>query len=251
MRRYFRIIKGNFQSIISINKLCSICIIFIYLFCVKFTSLNRILSIGKLFELTFYGPNNLSDNISEVLFWSLYQFYIIYAIGDYCYRELQIRCVYTITRIGDKHIWYLCFQFTCFLACVVYFLFGITIGFITLSLLNIHLIIIDICRILNTLAILSLSSYYIMTIYIIIITMTQKYNQSFLILITLIYLSIAFGGMLKIDPFMPLNQGILSKHYISGFSFQWSYIFLCIMIFFNVIFLNRIIIERDLLEITH
>lgn len=251
MKRYLRIIKNNLQSVFSIGNLCCTVIIFTYVFAVKFSSINDIDSLSKVSNIIFRGPNNLSDNLIEVFTWGFYQFFLIYMIGNYCFKELDIRSIYTIPRLGNKQHWYICLQITCFLACIIYFVLGTSIGFICTSVVNKDFNLDGIDEVFKIIGLLSLSSYYIITVYIFSIKVSRKHNQSFLILITTLYLSIAFGDILKIDKYIPFNQGILSKHIISNFSYRWSLIFLAILISVNLIFINRLIVKRDLLEITH
>lgn len=80
---------------------------------------------------------------------------------------------------------------------------------------------------------------------------TKSHIKSFLILIVEFYVSISIGDIFNIDKFIPLNQGILSKHIIYNFSYNWSFIFLGILIFINLVIVNRLIVKRDLLDITY
>lgn len=239
------------MSILSLKKIYIICAIFIFTFYVKLNSRDNIYGLGEFIKASFYGPNNLSDNIMEVLTWSLCQFYLIYLIGQYLYNELEVRSIYTFLRIRHKKTWHICLQITCFLICVVYFLIGLVIGLITGYVFNIKLDINNIVEVINIFTILVLSSYYIITIYFFSIIKTQAHNRSFLMLIIILYLSIILGSIFKIDKFIPLNQGIISKHFISDFSFRWSYIYLSIMIIINIMVINRLIKKKDFSKIAH
>ena len=104
---------------------------------------------------------------------------------------------------------------------------------------------------LQIVVLLSLSSYYAITVYIFNIMVTKSHIKSFLILIVEFYVSISIGNIFNIDKFIPLNQGILSKHIIYNFSYNWSFIFLGILIFINLVIINRLIVKRDLLDITY
>lgn len=123
--------------------------------------------------------------------------------------------------------------------------------FICASVININFNLNGISEIFKIIGLLSLSSYYLITLYIFISLVSRKHNQSFLVLIMTLFLSITLGDILKIDKYLPFNQGILSKHIISNFSYQWSFLFLALIIIVNLIFINRIIVKRDLFQILH
>jgi len=249
MRKNFKIILCNLKSIVSIKKLLIICIIFVFTFSMKISYLDNTVNLSVLLKSVFYGPNNLLNNIIVLFTWSLYEFYLIYIIGDYFYKELTRRGMYTISRIGNKTRWHICMQLSLFLVCLTYYLIGIIVGLILVYYLNIQIVICDIYHTLNIFFILGLSSYFSITLYILITILIKDHNVSFLILVVVSYLSIEFGNTFKVDMFIALNQGILSKHYESNFSFLWSYIYLLILIIFNIVIINRVIIRNDLLTI--
>lgn len=130
MKRYLRIIKNNILSVFSIIALCFIIIIFAYTFLVKFNSFDDINTFSEVINKIFCGPNSLRNNIIDVFTWSLYQFFIIYIIGNYFFKELNTRGIYTIMRLGSKKYWHISLQITCFLACIIYFVFAFFIIFI-------------------------------------------------------------------------------------------------------------------------
>ncbi|WP_283719507.1 hypothetical protein [Clostridium perfringens] len=250
MKKYLSIISNNLRSIFPIKNLIFIIIIFIYVFLVKINNYDYNFSFNKILEVIFAGPISL-DNISEIFTWTFYQAFLIYIIGSYIFNELSIRSIYIIPRLGNKKCWYICLQITCFLACIIYFALGTFIEFIFTSILN---KVFNLSNIINTLQIvvlLSLSSYYAITVYIFNIIVTESHIKSFLILIIEFYVSIFIGNIFAIDKFIPLNQGILSKHIIYNFSYSWSFIFLGTLIFINLIIINRLIVKRDLLDITY
>lgn len=251
MKRYLRIIKNNLQSVFSIGNLCCMVVIFIYIFAVKYSSIKNIDSFSEVVKKIFIGPNNLTDNILEVFIWMFYELFLIYMIGNYCFKEFDTRSIYTMPRLGNKKHWHICLQITCFFTCIIYFAFGISIGVICTSVMNKGFNLNGISEVFKTMGLLSLSSYYIITLYILSTIVSRKHTQSFLVLITTLCLSLEFGEILKIDKYIPFNQGILSKHIISNFSYQWSFIFLAIFIFINLIFINKLLVKRDLFEIVH
>ena len=251
MKRYLRIIKNSLGSIFSIGSLCCIVIIFIYVFVVKSNTISDVHSFSEVINKIFRGPTNFSDNLIEVFTWGLYQFFLIYMIGNFWFKELDTRSIYTLPRLGNKQNWHICLQITSFLACIIFFVVGTSIIFICTSTVNINFNLNEIGGILKIIVLLSLSSYYLITVYIFSILISRKHNQSFLVLITTLFLSIELGDILKIDKYLPFNQGILSKHIISNFSYQWSFIYLFLLILVNLIFINKIIVKRDLFKIVH
>ncbi|ADY55182.1 hypothetical protein Sgly_0831 [Syntrophobotulus glycolicus DSM 8271] len=250
MKRYLRIIKNNLRSVFSIGSLCCTVIIFIYIFVVKFNSISDGHSFSEIINIIFRGPSN-NDNLIEVFTWGLYQFFLIYIIGNFFFKELDRRSIYTLPRLGNKIYWHICLQITSFSVCIIYFIFGTSIMFICASVININFNLNGISEIFKIIGLLSLSSYYLITLYIFISLVSRKHNQSFLVLIMTLFLSITLGDILKIDKYLPFNQGILSKHIISNFSYQWSFLFLALIIIVNLIFINRIIVKRDLFQILH
>lgn len=250
MRKYLNIINNNLKSIFSIKILFFIIIIFIYVFSVKINNYDSNFSFNKTLEIIFAGPISL-DNISEIFTWTFYQAFLIYIIGNYIFNELSTRSIYVIPRLGDKQHWHICLQITCFLACIIYFSLGTFIEFICIAILNKGFNLSNIIDTLQIVGLLSLSSYYAITVYIFNIMITKSHIKSFLILIVELYVSISIGNIFNIDKFIPLNQGILSKHIIYNFSYSWSFIFLGILIFINLVFINRFIVKRDLLDITY
>lgn len=251
MGKYLKIIKNNLQSIFSISNLCCMMIIFIYTFAVKYSSINNTDNFNIILKNIFIGPNNLSDNIFEFLIWILYQFFLIYMIGNYCFKEFDTRSIYTITRIGSKKYWNICIQITCFIVCLLYFIFGSIVAFICTMIVNKGIPLFNIKEAFKIIELLSISTYYIITLYILIIIISKKHAESFLILVTIICLSLEFGQLFKIDKYIPFNQGILSKHIISNFSYEWSFIFLTICIFINLMFINKELVKKDLLKFIH
>jgi len=245
MKKYLNIISNNLRSIFSIKNLIFIIVIFIYVFSVKINNYDSNFSFNEILEVIFAGPINL-DNISEIFTWTFYQAFLIYIIGNYIFNELSTRSIYVIPRLGNKQYWNICLQITCFLACIIYFALGTFIEFIFTAILNKGF---NFSNIIDTL--LSLSSYYAITVYIFNIMVTKSHIKSFLILIVEFYVSISIGNIFNIDKFIPLNQGILSKHIIYNFSYNWSFIFLGILIFINLVIINRLIVKRDLLDITY
>ncbi|ELU5588375.1 hypothetical protein SCB17_002866 [Clostridium perfringens] len=250
MKKYLNIISNNLRSIFSIKNLIFIIVIFIYVFSVKINNYDSNFSFNEILEVIFAGPINL-DNISEIFTWTFYQAFLIYIIGNYIFNELSTRSIYVIPRLGNKQYWNICLQITCFLACIIYFALGTFIEFIFTAILNKGFNFSNIIDTLQIVVLLSLSSYYAITVYIFNIMVTKSHIKSFLILIVEFYVSISIGDIFNIDKFIPLNQGILSKHIIYNFSYNWSFIFLGILIFINLVIINRLIVKRDLLDITY
>lgn len=249
MRNNLRIILSNFKAILELKKLVFIIVIFII--AMKKNSFDNLINLSNYIRSIFYGPNDISTNIIELLIWSIYQFYLIYIIGDYLGKEFGIRNIYTISRIGSKIKWYVYNQLTLVFVCLVCYLTAVMLITIYAFIRSRYINILDIKEILNIWLILSISSYFILTVYLIIFIITKNNNLSFILIIISLYLSIEFGSIFKIDAFIPLNQGILSKHFILHFSFLWSYIYLSITTVINLFIIKYIIFKNDLLSIIH
>ncbi|KAJ50085.1 hypothetical protein BD780_004192 [Clostridium tetanomorphum] len=244
MKRHFRILITNFKSMFTYSKILFIFIIFIFSGFLKLSSFGS----RDYINIFFYGPNNLFDNILELMIWSLYQFYLIYIIGDYFYKELKVRNSYIISRIGSKMEWHLYIQITIIVACIFYFTTGsIVVGCI--CFVTRHTPIFSIYEVLKIILILSLSSYFISNIYISIVLISKNHNFSFLIIIILLYLSIELGNIYRIDAFIPFNQGILSKHSFSNFNLSWSFVYLLVIDIINILLNGRLISKFDLMNI--
>jgi len=215
----------------------------------KKDSFGDVINLSDYIKIIFHGPNTVSENVIELLIWSLYQFYLIYMAGDYLHKEFRIRKLYIISRIGSKFKWYIYTQLTMLGLCLLYYLIGIIVITISIFVLNKHVIIFNVYEILNMWLVISISSYFILTIYIIAFLLTKNNNVSFILIIILLYLSIEFGDIFKIDKFLPMNQGILSKHLIENFGFVWSYIYLSLLIVINLFIIKHLILKNDLLSI--
>lgn len=251
MKKYLRIIKNNLQSVFSIGNLGCTIAIFIYLFAVNFKFIDYSHKFREFIEIIFMSPINLTNNIIQVFTWILYQFFLIYMIGNYFFKELATRSIYVIPRLRNKQYWHICLQITAFLVCIIYFALGIFISFICGISLNKTFNLNNAVEIFKIIMLLGFSSYYLVTVYIFSTLITRKHNLSFLLLIITACLSNTLGTIFRIDKYLPFNQGLIIKHMIYKFSYQWSLIFLTILIFINLIFINRFIVKKDLFEITH
>ncbi|GEM_PF-2375830 len=249
MKQGIRMLILNCKSILSLKRFLFIVIIYIFIFMMKKDSFGDVINLSDYIKIIFHGPNTVSENVIELLIWSLYQFYLIYMAGDYLHKEFRIRKLYIISRIGSKFKWYIYTQLTMLGLCLLYYLIGIIVITISIFVLNKHVIIFNVYEILNMWLVISISSYFILTIYIIAFLLTKNNNVSFILIIILLYLSIEFGDIFKIDKFLPMNQGILSKHLIENFGFVWSYIYLSLLIVINLFIIKHLILKNDLLSI--
>lgn len=250
MGRHFKIIINNLKSVLGFKRILLISIIYIVVFYAKINILSQLGSLYEYVAIIFQGPKSLSENIMELFIWSLYQFYLIYIIGDYFYRELKIRNVYVFSRIGNKTEWFLHTQFTSIIVCITYYLIGIILIALCGFTLNRQIIMNNkFCDIVNIFFILSLSSYFITTVYIALVVIIKKHNVSFLILILVLYLSIEVGYIFKIDAYIPFTQGILIKHLMPNIGFFGSCLNLSFFIIINYYFIKRYIVKNDFLTI--
>ncbi|MDD6769958.1 MAG: hypothetical protein SPJ62_06950 [Inconstantimicrobium porci] len=249
--RHLNLIKANSKVIFSLKGILCMCIIFVYTFLTKSYLVNDTFAFGQTIKNTFYGPLNLGDNIIETFTWVLYQFFIIFVIGNFIFKELMVRAYYTIPRLGNKSRWHIDLQFACIISCVIYFALGFFIVFIINWLSNSASNFNGLYDVIKILSLLSLASYYFVTVYIINVLVTKNHVQSFIILLITSLVSIELGYVFKIDKYIPFNQGIISKHITGGFSLAWSMIFLIILIIINVVISDIIIVKKDLSELAH
>lgn len=246
MNKHLRIINCNLKAILSCTKCIVISCIFILVFILKISDLYHESNSLQCINILFYGPINLSNNITELFIWSMYQFYLLYIVGDYILKEFKIRNIYTIGRIGSKIKWNNYMQINIFLTCIIYYLFGMVLEIIGILILNKSISLGNIVNISNIFFILVISSYFISTIYYIVLLINKNHSLSFVIMVISMYLSIMFGYELNIDRFLPLNQGILSKHYFMSFGFEISYVYLGILIIMNLLIIRKIILKKDI-----
>ena len=245
------VIKNNNKVIFSVKSTLCMCIIFIYAFLEKNNLVSDTYIFGQTLKNIFYGPLNLGSNLIETFTWVLYQFFIIFVIGNFIFKELMVRAYYTVPRIGNKIRWHADLQFACIISCVIYFVLGFFIVFIINWLSNSDSNFNGLYDVIKILSLLSLSSYYLVTVYIINVLVTKNHVQSFIILLITSLVSIELGYVFKIDKYIPFNQGIISKHVIGGFSLTWSMIFLIILIIINVVIADIMIVKKDLSELAH
>lgn len=248
MNKHLRIINCNLKSILPCSAYIAIACIFILIFTLKINNLYCEPNSFQCINIIFYGPINLTNNVAELFIWSMYQFYLLYIVGNYIFKEFRIRNIYIIGRIGNKIKWNNYMQLTIFFTCIIYYLFGIILDIIGLLILNKSISLADVINILNIYLILVISSYFISTIYYIILLVYKNHSLSFLIMVIITYLSIMFGDALNIDKFLPINHGILSKHYFMNFGFKLSYIYLCILIIVNLFSINKFILKNDIVD---
>lgn len=246
MNKGFRIINSNLNAIFSWKKCISISCIFIFIFIFKMDDLYNESNSLQCINILFYGPINLSDNTGEVFIWSIYQFYLLYIVGNYIFKEFSMRNTYTIGRIGSKTKWNNYMQISIFLTCIIYYLLGFVLEMIGMIIFNKSISLGDIINILNIFSILTISSYFISTTYYIILLIHKNHSLSFIMIVIYTYLSILFGDTLKIDKFLPVNHGILSKHYFMSFNFNLSYFYLGILIMINLLIINKFISKKDI-----
>lgn len=251
MKIYLRIINMNLKTVFSLKKILSMFLILTFVFIIGADRYKGMGTVSEYIKYSLYGPSNLFDNVMLLFTWSLYQFYLIYVVGEFLYSQFAQENVYTILRIGNKLVWYICIQATCFIICALYFGLSMVIGCGMGLILNSVIDIVSLGEIFSCMILLILYSYYIITIYMCGIIKNKNHNYIFLILITILYLSITIGAVFDIDKFIPFNLGILSKHFYNGLSFTWSYIYLAIITSVNIVICKGIIKNNGFFEVVH
>lgn len=249
MNRIFAIIKSNLKGALDLKQIFIINLIFICIFRMKIDYFNKALSFNEYINVIFYGPISLFSNMLDTLIWSTYEFYLIYIIGNYLYRELKGRSIYTISRIGSRLKWYTYIQVTVMSVCFIYYSIAIFIVGICVYVLNGQVVIVNMFGILNILLILTLSGYLIMNMYIVAVMVLRNHNLTFLLIVVLLYLLIEVGYTWQVDMYIPFNHGILGKRIIGNINFIYSYVYLIIMSFISIWVVRAIIVKNDLLDI--
>lgn len=246
MKKFFRILNNNFRSAISIKKLIFIVFIFLIITIPKVCYFNDLTAATDYIKIIFYGPKDLTSNINALLNWSLYEFFLLFIIGDFIYYELKTRNIYTISKIGSKFTWIIYMQLTIFLLITIYHLIGLLIIFISIHTFNFNFNINDFFNITHIVILLILVSYLMSTIYFFILFLTKNHSLSFIITILVFYLSISIGNMFNLDRYLPLNRGILNNHYFFNLSFNVSNIYILTTIIINLYIIIRCFIKNDL-----
>ena len=246
---YYLLIKNNIKYIFTIKMILCIIIIFIINLIMKTNNNIDYESVYEYISITFYGPINMFDNLNELLSWSFYEICFLAFIIRFLNKEFSNRSIYLISRLGNKIRWYNYLQLTILVLTIIYFMIGFLTSSLFTIIINENIINIDIFNILKLLLLIIMYNYFIILLYIIIFLFIENRNLGIIALIMLIYLSIELGNSFHIDKFLLLNQGIISKHIISDFSFLWSYIYLGVFIGYLFIFIKNIVIKRDLISI--
>lgn len=251
MKKVFKIITYNLKSTISLITFVNIIFIFIFIVISKSQYLESVTTLSEYIKFIFYGPNNLSDNMQELLNWSLYKFYFLYIIGNYIYNELKLRNIYTISRIGSKFKWLIFLLINILLISIFYYLIGMIIGVIYIVHLNIPITANDIFSILPMFFLIVLSNCLLSTIYLMFSLVSKNHSLSFILTIILLYSSLSLGSMFNIDKYLPLNRSILYKHYTLNLNFKVSYSYLIIVILISIYVLIKYILKNNLTDNTH
>ena len=248
MKKYFRLIISNLRATISLRNCLGIIGISILISLPKLMGSLCISSLDEYIKYIYYGPKNLTGNISETLNWIIYQSYLIYVIGNYVYKEFKIRNMYTISRIGSKLTWYICIQINALITCIIYYSINIAVNIMCIVIFNKATEMGNLLNIANIYFILILTSYLIVSIYFCALFFIKNHAFSFISTIIILFLSILLGDSLNIDPYIPINRGILVNHYILGLNYIKSYIYIILVITINVFISKQILFKEDLLE---
>ncbi|GKX68176.1 hypothetical protein [Inconstantimicrobium mannanitabidum] len=246
-----QITKNNIKVVFSIPNIFFIVAIFIYILLTQTDLIKNTGNFGEIIKNIFYGVDTLEGNMIKIFSWVLYQFFIIFIIGNFFFKELGVRSYYTVYRFRSKRHWHLCLQIASLLSCFIYFIFGTIIVFLYSVVSNNNTSLINIKDIIEVICLLCASSYYLVTVYIIYALISKKHALSFIAILITVLFSTQLGYIFKVDKYIPLNQGIIAKHVANNFNFAWSIIFLTIFIIIDVFIINNIIVKKDLCELTH
>jgi len=234
MNEFFRKLISNLKFTFFLKRIYFIIGIFILVFLSKLDSMFNCINSQEYINAVFYSPNTLIDNVLEVLIWSMYQFYLIYIIGDYICKEFKLRNIYILCRIGSKKKYIVYLYLNILLICFVYYLIGVSIFCILTMILNKHTFILNLLSILDMLLMLVISGCFISTIYLMIFSSIKNHIMSFIFTIIYIYLGIIIKADYNINLFISLNL-----------DFFWR-IFLCTILIINLIIISRFIIKDDM-----
>lgn len=248
MKKITRIIFSDIIEMISLRRI--ITSLFVFVFACLLTD-NNCQNIPDVIEYTFYGPTSVLEILIKFFTWAFYQIPILFYVLDFINKQLQIRNTYTILRVGNKKVWINCIIISTIFINLVYYLFGFMIA----SIFNFKILINPInisglCKLLNILLILSFSSFIICIIGIVFIIIIKHEAIVFSTIFMLICLSIDIGNKFpNLDKWLLFNQGLIAKHYKSGFNYTWSYCYLLIAFLVLYILIIKLINKIDLCTI--
>ncbi|OOM82423.1 hypothetical protein CLPUN_01250 [Clostridium puniceum] len=234
MNEFFRRLISNLKFTFFLKRIYLVVGIFILIFLLKLDYMFNCINSQEYINAMFFSPNTLTDNVLEVLIWSIYQFYLIYIIGDYIYKEFKMRNIYILCRIGSKRNYIVYLYLNILLICLLYYLMGISIFFILTVILNKQTFVPNLFSTLDILFTLVISGCFLSTIYLIIFSSIKNHIMSFIFTIVYVYLGVIIKDNYNINLFISLNL-----------DFFWR-IFLYTILIVNLIIISKFIIKEDM-----
>lgn len=234
------------------NYLLSICTwrtfaIFTFVFTFQFGlyasmyGINQSSSLLEILILMFYGPFNHSI---ELFRWLFHQVPVIVMIGYFIDREIKLRTLYILPRIGSIHTWLAGISVTSFVFTFLYYLFGLGFTLLLIQLFrrffnsaaNSHHFRLfkqyeSSVLLLHLFFLLVLSTFAIILIYLLLSLLIRNVAVSFSIVMMSIAISTMFTNIIpEVIRWLPSTQGMFIHFENSSASFLSSYVYLIIVI---------------------
>lgn len=223
MKKYINIIWNDLQSIFSLKTISMSIFVFILVDIIT-TGLHKSNNLNDLIKYSFYGTNDLTDEVIELLSWLLCQLFLVYTILNFINYELKKRITIVLLKTGSRTIWLRCMAISIFIYSALYFI----LGFAVLIILNLNLLSspVNFVNLFQTLLTLILTGFSVCLSAFILSLLIESEPVILAVLMFLQFLCIAIGGKFKrLDKYFLFNQSILVKHYESNISFTWTYIY--------------------------
>ncbi len=181
-----KIVGFYLKSILNIKRYITLSII-----CISILYARRYLFIGELIQdlLSIYKrPDDLLNGLLLFLTWSLYQFYLLIAIGNFIFIQINSYSSYSITRFCNKKVWFSCVQATITIINLLYHTYSVVFFTFCLILINNTLFQGNhILELIKLILILSITSTLYSNIFIFYIVVIRKVSIAFLVLIATLY----------------------------------------------------------------
>lgn len=205
---------------------------------INYTNLN--INFESYIQYVFFTSNKLLENISELMFWILYEIVFLILALKYIFIEFKVYNIYHISRLKSKFNWLISIEITLLITSMIFNFLAVCISYIyspfkTISfekLIVIYLLIV-------------IFSLLISLVFILLKLTIKNGSISISILIFIIYLSFYVGYIFNINVYLPFNQMIFES-YINFSKYIFSIAYIAILNFFISIVIYIKILSLDL-----
>lgn len=207
---------------------------------INYTNLN--ISFESYINYIFFTSNYLLENISELMFWVLYEIVFLILTLKYIFIEFEIYNIYHVSRLKSKLNWFMSIEITLLISSMIYNFLAIFISYIysQFKIINFEkLIVIYILMVFFSLL--------ISLIFVLFRLIIKNGVISILILIFIMYLSFYIGCMFNINIYLPFNQMIFTN-YIKFNQYINSIVYIGTLNLFIAILIYKKILSLDLVS---